>query len=381
MYRRACLLLTLPLLASCGVVKVVNVKSSVDPNTPVRNFTFEQGRAGDEPSGWKVTTNGPDGRGGFPSDVPLRHRLELTDKVRRSGKQSAHLRPIDNNLGEKQNGGVQFCGKSPYPGSALIVTVFLRGSPRVSFQADLGNRSIISGLAREWSKFEAVVLPADEGHLCLIFFTLSGKGSLWIDDLTVKKLDLSSISPGKVRPLPLDNLDMEKAGRGGRLASWELVPWTQDPNKAGKFEMISDASVKHSGSRSLRISTEAKPDTSVGGSGAIHCSDATAIRGSLVRAYGWIRTDTAESYPRSTFGLQSMPITIEEALALRASGRPIPALNISSGYKDLPARADWTRYEVFARVPQDSILLCLSVALMDVGTIWADDISVEILEL
>ncbi len=376
-------------LSGCGAFKVVKEPEPA-PTGPLKTLKFESGNEGDEVAGWTVRN--------YTSDQPAvegdtaKSKIEYTESEKRSGKMSALLRPIGKEkLPSETFTDARFCGDAPFPGFATRVSAFIKGDPggivrfwvsESSDESSGGQDNALASLQRRggnWNKHEVVsVPPPGQGtgarHMCLLL-GVAGSNRAWIDDVTFTKLDVATIPPGQ--PLALENLDMEVSQRG-TLANWTLTPKIGSGQPAEGFELSADTKTKRSGRASLRLTTDV-PLAQPPGDSADYCFDPNPVLGRTLRVAGWVRTDVADR-EGGLFGVSAFPFTPAEIPTLK----PEVVLERGDSYSShvfIRSAADWTRYEVIAFVPKSTVNLCIDVRLDQVGSVWADDVTVEVIDL
>ena len=386
--RTAACLIGLLLLSGCGVFKVVKEPEPA-PTGPLKTLKFEGGNEGDEPAGWEVRTYSPD-QPSVEGEAP-KFKMEYTEDEKRSGKMSALLRPIGKEKLPSENfTDARFCGDAPFPGFATRVSAFIKGDRGgivrfwVSEYSNAeGQDNALASLQRRggnWNEHEVVSVPPPGSgtgtrRMCLLL-GVSGSNRAWIDDVTFTKLDLAALPGEKAQPVPLDNLDMEVSQRG-TLANWSLNAGLGTPTKEG-FELSADTKTKRSGRASLRLSTDI-PLQQPPGDSADYCFDANPVLGKTLRIGGWIKTDVADM-ESGLLGVSAFPFTAAEIPTIK----PEVVLERGDSYSTnvfIRSAADWTRYEVIAFVPKSTVNLCIEVRLDQVGSVWADDLSVEVVQL
>ncbi|HVE76225.1 MAG TPA: hypothetical protein VND22_05610, partial [Actinomycetota bacterium] len=316
---------------------------------------------------------------------------EYTEDEKRSGKMSALLRPVTK---EKFPVGTftdaEFCGDAPFPGFATRVTAFIKGDAggivrfwvSENLSGATGDQdSSLGSLQRRggnWNKHEVVSVPppgqgAGKQRMCVLL-GVEGSNRAWIDDVTFTKLDLQTIPAGQ--PLALENLDMETSQRG-TLKNWALNAGLASPPKEG-FELIADSKTKRSGRSSLRLTTDV-PLQQPPGDSADYCLDVNPVLGETLRIAGWIKTDVAEG-AGGVFGISAFPFTAAEVPTIT----PEVVLERGDSYAThvfIRNAPDWSQYEVITFVPKSTVNLCIEIRLDQVGSVWADDLTVEVIDL
>ncbi len=388
--RAIALILVTTFLSACGAVKVVKDPEPA-PTGPLKTLKFEGGSKGDQVAGWEVVTyGGPEGPS-VEGQTP-RFKLEYTDSEKRSGEMSALLRPLGK---EKFPVGTftdaRFCGDAPFPGIATRVSAFIKGDrggivrfwvSEYASESTGGEDSSGASLQRrggDWNKHEVVSLPTPgqgttPGRMCLLL-GVEGSNRAWIDDVTFTKLDLATIPAERAQPVPLENLDMEVSQRG-TLRNWALNASLGEPSEG--FELVADTSTKRSGRSSLRLTTDV-PQQQPPGESADYCFDPNPVLGKTLRIAGWIRADVADR-EGAMFGVSAFPFSAAEIPTLK----PEVVLDRGDSYSThvfIRSAVDWTRYEVIAFVPPSTINLCIDIRLDQVGSVWADDLTVEVIDL
>ncbi len=379
-------LIALLLLSGCDAVKVV--KEEPAHTGTLKSLKFEGGNEGDAPAGWEVTTQTP---GEESESRAPKFKMEYTESEKHSGKMSALLRPIGKEkLGPNTYTDARICGDPPFPGSATRVSAFIKGDRTglVALTAGLSTAIEIpeSNLQKRgggWTKYEVVVVaspppptPVPFREKMCIWLNVSGSTRAWIDDVTFTKLDLASIPAEKIQSVPLENLDMEKFDRGGTLSNWTLLS-AEVPRG---FELRADRAVKRSGRASLLLTTDEPLETPVGDR-ADYCMDPAPLLGRTLRVSGWLRADlVGEGTTSNDFSVKAHGVTLEEAPTttpeqLLASG------DFTSADVSVKQPIDWTQYQLISSVPTTAKTLCISFRLDQMGSLWADDLSVEVIDL
>lgn len=383
------LLFVVMILASCGVIKVKKPPQRF-PTGPLKEFTFEAGNPGEEPAGWKVETFSQPG----PPDANANPtaKLALTDAEKNSGDMSAVLRRSDKGI----PASARICGHSPFPGQPLRVSAFLKTGEKASASLMVGvTGQTASPLqhvftpAPKWTEIDIVIVP-DTPHpakgileLCISF---SGSGeAVWIDDVTITKAELPA-SPGpQVQPVLLENLDMERFDRRGNLDIWAGATNAHDFSRREKgelppgYQLRADRTTKRSGSASLLLTA-----TDIGDNPSRnrveYCMDPAALLGKTVRVAGWMETDVGEG-GGATFGIAGSAMTPEEMKSIPSEELMNRPLEMFYSTVSVFSSIDWTRFEQIGFVASSTKELCLTVGLGQVGSVWLDDVTVEVIEL
>lgn len=379
-------LIALTLLSSCDAVKVV--KEEPAHTGTLKSLKFEGGNEGDAPPGWEVTTQTP---GEESESQAPKFKMEYTESDKHSGKMSALLRPIGKEkLGPNTYTDARFCGDPPFPGSATRVSAFIKGDRTglVTLTAGLSTASVIpeSNLSKrggDWTKFEVVVVPPPppptpvpfSEKMC-ITLGIIGSNRAWIDDVTFAKLDFAGIPQEKIHAVPLENLDMEKFDRAGTLSNWTLG----SAEVPGGFELRADRAVKKSGRASLLLTTDEPLETPVGGR-ADYCMDPAPLLGRTLRVSGWLRADLdIESTTSNDFSVKAHGVTREEAPTITPE-QLLASGDFSSADVSVKQPIDWTQYQLISSVPKTAKTLCVSFRLDQIGSLWADDLTVEVIDV
>ena len=344
-------------LSGCGVVKVVKSDQK-------GALGFEGGEAGEMPEDWVM-------------DSPL-HTLDLDPEVKHSGRFSARLTNADpGSSGREDYAYAKHCAIFPeYRGMVLRVSGFLKvegGMGRMVASRTQYPESDPTGTIhspevgpQDWSKYELVtnnLLPParrqgakDSPEFC-IYFELRGVGTVWADDFSIEKIDLSGLKSEAIQPIPLPNLDMESVDRRGGPNNWTLEESTAT--------LKVDNKVKHSGANSAHLSFPFSPGSDVGVSPIIarYCGDPGLFVGRVVRVGAWIKGDQdARGLSPNMALVAQWPDASRSVFVLR----------------NLDDTTNWTHEELVASVPLGSARVCFGFG----GSgVWGDDFSVEALAL
>ncbi|HVE76223.1 MAG TPA: hypothetical protein VND22_05600 [Actinomycetota bacterium] len=377
--RLIALIMAAVFLSSCGAFKVVKNPEPAPTQMPGA-LRFEGGNEGDAPAGWRVISHSETG-----SESDPKHKLELTESQKRGGEMSLHLKP----LGKAEEGvrsNAQFCAHSPFAGSAIRVSAYVRGDRGtgvfffVGYSAEASNptNNITVG-ADQWTKVDAVnsggPRPSALGvlELCIMFGAAAGK-NVWIDEITFTKVDLGALAPEKIQPVPLENMDMEQFDRQGRLAIWTRSDELSGEPAPG-FEMRADKKTKRSGAASLLVMA---PEPTERPHNASYCFDSEPYQGKILRVAGWLKADVAEQ-SRAVLGVSAYSLTLQEALALPANQQGGSGRSDSSDTHFLRP-IDWTKVDQVLVVPKGTKNLCITISIGH-GSLWADDFNVDVIQL
>lgn len=361
------------LLMGCEDVKIVKPDRGEDPNSfsgprAFNDLGFEEVVSEGGPRGWIVESRD--------------YLLELDMAVKRSGNSSGRLRHIDATAGSvpakteeepdrrwKSDVQAEYCADADsYRGSVVQVSGFLivqGGFASMVVRAESEETGLLHvstddiPSTQEWT--ESVLfayLPKDSTKVC-ISFTLRNVGSVWADDFAVEKVEQKRLDLAKVRPIPLDNLDMEAWSDRNTLSSWTL-------RGKSRTKLIADRELKHSGTSAARVQyllpEGARPERQFL-SDSEYCTDPGPFLNTVVRLRGWVRTETrpgAHGYIRLRAQAGEGSLTMVLKGILKTSG--------------------WARHELIASVAGGVTKVCFAFGLAGVGRVWADDFSVETLE-
>ncbi len=394
--RTIALILVAIFLSGCGPLKVVKPPEPA-PSGPMKTMKFESGNEGDAPAGWKIGTayGAPDARV-IEGEAP-KFKMEYTEDEKRSGKMSAVLRPIGKDKLPVDNiTTASFCGDSPFHGAAMRVSAYIKADPggAVLFGANLsgepaGRGSVLQKRGGGWTKFEVMNLlppppptPAVGGatrHLMCVNLGVSGSNRAWIDDVTFTKLDLAGVPQEKIQAVQLENLDMEKFDRAGTLSGWFLNSAVRPDEVPEGFQLSADRKVKRSGAASLHLTTD-EPLDMPPGDVATQCTDAAPLLGKTLRVAGWMKSDLGEG--RFSAGLIAVAFAVapEEISTLTMLER-LTRGDLVSANVNVYEPTDWTQHQVMFSVPKTAKSVCMSIQLDQIGSVWADDLTVEVIEL
>lgn len=160
----------------------------------------------------------------------------------------------------------------------------------------------------------------------------------------------------------IDNPDFEAgAGDGGAPVGWEV--------RSAGYQAAVDTDVRHGGAASGRISFVAASESTRLPPGLVRCFEADRLIGATVRLRSFLRSENASG---SLTGL------VIEVSGRRPDGSD-GILNIAS-MRSLPIRGtlDWREYTLQLPVALSAERLCVGALLTGRGTLWLDDVVVEI---
>jgi hypothetical protein len=209
----------------------------------------------------------------------------------------------------------------------------------------------------DWARYEVVLDVTKDATRINFGVLMAGEGTTWIDDAKLEVVGLDvPVTSSDTRPLDFVNGDFE---------SPEAIPkgWTLSGGGRANYVAQRDDQVKHSGNASARLEPTV-PDPS--GYGALLQSiRADAYRGQRVRATTYVRG----------FELQG-----RADMWLRVQGSDSPADGQGLGYAScqFTKTFDWFKCSLVVDVPQDAHGIDLGLGLGAGGTLWMDDMRLDV---
>ena len=210
----------------------------------------------------------------------------------------------------------------------------------------------------DWKQYKIVLDVPPEATLITFGLMMSGKGSVWADDLELKVVDGEGAIPKLTTTHVLlrtdfRNPDFEQAvtNRPAQAKHW---------GGGGKgFELVRDTAVKHSGMASGRIrqlSSESYFGTFTTGLSPKNYKSAR------VRYSGFLKTEDADSAGlwMRVDGVEQFVLAFDNMDGRRVTGTK-----------------DWKKYELVLDVPTDATAIAFGFLLVGKGTVWADDLKIE----
>jgi hypothetical protein len=351
------------MLASCGA----GLAQSKSLPTQPKNLDFEAPPAA---SGWPADWGG--GPAGYEPGVD--------QKVVHGGKQSGRIR----SAGVEEGGGpafgtlVQGFDPGAYRGQRIRYSGYVRSEKAEGGGAALWMRvdgaksgetlafdnmhgREITG-TRDWTKCE-IVLDVPKGAATINFGALlAGKGTAWVDDLQIEKVDSSvPITDLTKQPLPAQprNLDFESpSAANGWPADWGGGPAGYEPGV--------DQKIVHGGKQSGCIRFVGTQEAGGPAFGTlVQGFDPEAYRGQRIRYSGYVRAEKAEGGGA--------------ALWMRIDGaKPGETLAFDNMHgRALTGTTDWKKCEIVLDVPKEAATISLGALLAGKGTLWVDDLRIE----
>lgn len=196
------LAMTLIFASGCGAFKVVKPEKPSGPQGTAHNLGFEEGQPGkQEISGWRYTQSGD-------------YVVEVADDIKRSGKQSAHIRAEGEGswgaFNQDYKGpafagktvrvkawikveGTEVCGECNKPNldeSVLPEDARKGAQVRIlGFGDDVfASETLVTPLVmgtQDWTLYEATAQMPAEITLAIVAPVLWGPGKAWFDDLEI----------------------------------------------------------------------------------------------------------------------------------------------------------------------------------------------------
>jgi hypothetical protein len=335
--------------------------------TQPKNLDFESPAAA---SGWPADWGG--GPAGYEPGVD--------QKVVHGGKQSGRIRFA----GTQEAGGpafgtlVQGFDPEAYRGQRIRYSGYVRSEKAEGGGAALWMRvdgakpgdtlafdnmqgRAITGTT-EWKKCEIVLDVPKEAATISFGALLAGKGTAWVDDLQIEKVDASvPITDLTKQPLPTQpkNLDFESpAAASGSPADWGGGPAGYEPGV--------DQKVVHGGKQSGRIRFAGTQEAGGPAFGTlVQGFDPEAYRGQRIRYSGYVRSEKAEGGGA--------------ALWMRVDGaKPGDTLAFDNMHgRAITGTTEWKKCEIVLDVPKEAATISFGALLAGKGTAWVDDLQIE----
>ena len=357
-------------LAMFGVVPcrpLAQAQQSDPPNPPVKqttepsfgvNMGFEIQSADSQPKFW-----GGGGKG---------YRLTLDGTVKHSGDLSGKIESIKDGV----FGTYTQCGAADvlrgkrvsYKGflktdiedgqAGLWMRVDGPGNEVLSFD-NMSNRPIKG--ATDWKAYE-VVLDVPESATTICFgFLLRGKGMIWGDDLRILAVGDEGEGPKSTR-MPVSSIT---SLRSPVNADFELKAENENTPQGwggggNGYDLTRDTSEAHGGSASGRIEQTDASGTFGTFTQMLDAKDYLAKR---IKYTGFLKTKEAKS----------------AGLWLRVDGQSKPVSFDNMQTRPVRGTTEWTEYEVVLDVPAEATKIAYGFLLIGGGTIWGDDLQIEIL--
>jgi hypothetical protein len=332
--------------------------TEIDPRPrALHNADFEAGGA--EPDGWLFSGSGKD-------DVVL--AVDRTEA--KHGAASARLQSrVDHPRGVGEL--VQAIRADDYRGRRVHLIGWLQGRgvdraelfakvDAIGAPADsigVGGGSCALAQTPGWQRCEVVFdVPADDSAAIEVGAALTGRGTLWVDDLVLAVVDRDVPLTQGEAPGALDNGDFENGDP-------ELRPWFIAGGARAHYEAVLDRTGAYHG----RASAHLRPlvDTPLGYGVLIHEVQAADYRGKRVRLRAAIKTVDA----RGDFWIRV------QAASSAADG---PGLRWSS--HDLIGTSGWRTHELVIDVPLAGDSIQIGAGLRGRGTLWLDAVRLEVVD-
>lgn len=225
-------------------------------------------------------------------------------------------------------------------GGGLAIVVMGPGN-RVIANDDMGGSRAILGTT-DWKQYEVVAdVPDDASHLS-IGGTLRGKGTLWMDKLTLEVVDKSV-------PITDDR-------------RWHM--WSFTPNN---YKAEVDDKELRNGKPTICLSSIGPTKQNDWAVFDHNMRDRSDWNGKRLKMSGWMKCEN---------------VTHPSGPALRALGPGFTSLKRDNTFPGRPLRGSlgWMKYTVFLDVPENAMGVCAGITLNGGGKIWFDDIQFEIVE-
>jgi len=206
----------------------------------------------------------------------------------------------------------------------------------------------------DWVRCETVIdVPATADSLTLRGH-LEGKGTLWLDDLSVEEVSREVPLSGPLwQPRKLANPDFEAPALKG---------WGISGGGRAHYDVKLDRAERHGGAASARF--EPRVSAPKGYGTLMQVLSAEPYRGQRVRMRAFVKGKGIDG---------------RADLWLRVQGLDAPAdgPGLGGGHERFSASFDWKPCTVVFDVPDDGKEIQMGVGLDAHGTLWLDDVSLE----
>lgn len=213
----------------------------------------------------------------------------------------------------------------------------------------------------DWKEYEIVLdVPSSATGICFGFL-LQGKGTIWGDDLRIVSVADAGKGP---KPTGLRSTSLALPNRPVNT-DFEAKHATKNIPKGwgggGQgYKLTRDTNEAHGGAASGRIE---QADASGTGGVFTQMFDAKGYLGKRIRYTGSLKTKDAKS----------------AGLWCRVDGESKPVSFDNMQTRPVRGTTDWTEYEIVLDVPNDSTRVAYGFLLIGGGTIWGDDLKIEVL--
>ena len=209
----------------------------------------------------------------------------------------------------------------------------------------------------DWARQEVVLDVPEKATKICFGFLLTGKGSLWADDLTIEVVEktgreTTGIEFDRATTLVNGGFDEAMKSDASKPKSWG--------GGGSGYELSRDSETKHSGAASGRIEK-----TGDQGKFATHTQmfPAKEFLGKRVRYTGWLKTKDAEA----------------SGLWMRVDGPGGKLLGFDNMQtRSVKGTTDWTEYTVVLDVPTAATHIALGFLSIGEGTVWGDDLRLDV---
>jgi hypothetical protein len=334
---------------------------------PAKNLDFEGGAAvGGLPEAW--------GGGGTG------YELALDKAVAHGGKQSGRVSLV----GKGESGEAAFgtltqgISAEAFRGQRVRYSGFVRtegakdagaglwmrvdgAKPGETLAFDNMHGREITGTT-EWKRCEIVLDVPQEAAEIYFGALLAGKGTAWVDDLKIEKVDTSVPTTDLTKqalPSQPRNLDFESPpAPSGWPADWGGVPAPYEPGV--------DQKIIHGGKQSGRIRFVGPEQAGGPAFGTlVQGLNPEAYRGQRIRYSGYVRTDQAAG------GGAALWMRVDGA----KRGETLAFDNMHG--REITGTTEWKKCEIVLDVPQEAAAINFGALLAGKGTAWVDDLTIE----
>ena len=325
-----------------------------------QNLNFEETNANGFPTGW-----GGGGKG-----------YELTSSPdARTGESCGQIQSI----AEEQNpvfgtftNGIRGASLEDYHGKRVRLSGYLRSDMEAKawagmwMRVDVESKSVafdnmnsrpVKGKT-DWTEY-SVVLDVPETTTNINYgFLISGRGTLWGDDLKIEVVGNIGEGPettgaGEVKSAS-DNLDFEEIGASGVPAFW---------GGGGQGYKLTASPDAHRGESCGQIQSIADADKLVFGTFTGQL-DVEKYLGKRVRYSGYLRSD--------------LEAKAWAGMWMRVDVDSVSVAFDNMGKRPVKDRTDWTEYEIVLDVPEDATNINFGFLMGGAGTLWGDDLKFEV---
>lgn len=210
-----------------------------------------------------------------------------------------------------------------------------------------------------WRKCEGVLDVPQGASILDLGLALEGKGTAWIDDVTITPVGLDvPLTEVDRRARAIENGDAEEPGPTPKA-------WFLSGGARAHYEAVVDREERHGGRQSARLSPRVKDPRGYGT--MMQAFAVSAYRGKRLRMNAWVKGREIDA--RGDMWLR-----------VQASDSPGDGGGLGGGMCGLSGTFDWKPCTIVFDVPERGDELQLGVGLAGHGTIWLDDMTIEVVD-